>query len=223
METIFGYLTLQLTQTINNYIKFIQKNNDTNNNKLNKLNKIIKNKKNIKYKMDKNLNVDKIAKGMLIPSLIVMLILSVQTNQNAIKALISVYIFMICLIGYIVFEFFNNKTISINSISGFGKFMKNLTVVMIILTLIGMILNLSINYDKISGNQMPNSYYNFSMLINLFLSIQIMIVLSNLLSANGNLYTLSDKMTMISIFFGQLGFIMLAILISITIYNYTQG
>ena len=86
-----------------------------------------------------------------------------------------------------------------------------------------MILNLSINYDKISGNKMPNSYYNFSMLINLFLSIQIMIILSNLLSAKGNLYTLSDKMTMISIFFGQLGFIMLAILISITIYNYTQG
>ena len=50
-----------------------------------------------------------------------------------------------------------------------------------------------------------------------------MIVLSNLLSSNGNLYTLSDKMTMISIFFGQLGFIMLAILISISIYNYTQG
>jgi len=172
------------------------------------------------------INIDKIAKGMLIPSLVVMLILSVQTNENAIKALISVYIFMVCLVGYIVFDFFNNKTISaevMNSVSGLGKFMKNLTIVIILLTMIGMILNLSINYDKISGNQMPNSYYNFSMLINLFLSIQIMIVLSNLLSSKGNLYTLSDKMTMISIFFGQLGFIMLAILISITIYNYTQG
>jgi hypothetical protein len=172
------------------------------------------------------INIDKIAKGMLIPSLVVMLILSVQTNENAIKALIIVYSFMICLVGYIVLQFFNDKEISaefINSISGFGKFMKNLTVVMIVLTLIGMILNLSINYDKISGNEMPNSYYNFSMLINLFLSIQIMIVLSNLLSSKGNLYTLSDKMTMISVFFGQLGFIMLAILISITIYNYTQG
>ena len=172
------------------------------------------------------INIDKIMKGMLFPSLIVMLILSVQTNENAIKALISVYIFMVCLVGYVVLEFFNNKTIlteSIDSISGFGKFMKNLTVVFIVLTMIGMILNLSINYDKISGNKMPNSYYNFSMLINLFLSIQIMIILSNLLSAKGNLYTLSDKMTMISIFFGQLGFIMLAILISITIYNYTQG
>jgi hypothetical protein len=173
--------------------------------------------------MDKNLNVDKIAKGMLIPSLIVMLILSVQTNQNAIKALISVYIFMICLVGYIIVEFFNNKEISINSISGFGKFMKNLTIIIIVLTMIGLVLNLTINYDKISGGHMPNSYYNFSMLINLFLSIQIMIVLSNLLSSNGNLYTLSDKMTMISIFFGQLGFIMLAILISISLYNYTQG
>ena len=172
------------------------------------------------------INIDKIMKGMLFPSLIVMLILSVQTNENAIKALISVYIFMVCLVGYVVLDFFNNKTIlteSIDSISGFGKFMKNLTVVFIVLTMIGMILNLSINYDKISGNKMPNSYYNFSMLINLFLSIQIMIILSNLLSAKGNLYTLSDKMTMISIFFGQLGFIMLAILISITIYNYTQG
>jgi hypothetical protein len=101
--------------------------------------------------------------------------------------------------------------------------MKHLTIAIIVLTMIGMILNLSINYEKITGNEMPSSYYNFSMLINLFLSIQIMIVLSNLLSANGNLYTLSDKMTMISIFFGQLGFIMLAILVSITIYNYTQG
>ena len=128
------------------------------------------------------INIDKIMKGMLFPSLIVMLILSVQTNENAIKALISVYIFMVCLVGYVVLEFFNNKTIlteSIDSISGFGKFMKNLTVVFIVLTMIGMILNLSINYDKISGNKMPNSYYNFSMLINLFLSIQIMIILSN--------------------------------------------
>jgi hypothetical protein len=188
--------------------------------------KINSSKMNINKLKIGEINIDKIMKGMLIPSLVVMLILSVQTNENAIKALIIVYSFMICLVGYIVLQFFNDKEISaefINSISGFGKFMKNLTVVMIVLTLIGMILNLSINYDKISGNQMPSSYYNFSILINLFLSIQIMIVLSNLLSAKGNLYTLSDKMTMISIFFGQLGFIMLAILISITIYNYTQG
>jgi hypothetical protein len=47
MERIFGYLILQLTQPVNNYIKFIQKINHTNNNKLNKLNKIIKNKKKI--------------------------------------------------------------------------------------------------------------------------------------------------------------------------------
>lgn len=171
------------------------------------------------------MNIDKIAKGMLIPSLVVMLILSVQTNENAIKALITVYSFMICLVGYIIAEFLNNegKIISSDVISGFGKFMKGATIAIIVLTMIGLILNLSINYDKITGNQMPDSYYNFSMLINIFLSIQIMIVLSNLLSSNGNLYTLSDKMTMISIFFGQLGFIMLGILISITIYNYTQG
>ena len=180
--------------------------------------KINSGKMNINKMKIGEIDIDKIMKGMLIPSLVVMLILSVQTNENAIKALIIVYSFMICLVGYVVLQFFNDK-----EISGFGKFMKNLTVVIIVLTLIGMILNLSINYDKISGNQMPSSYYNFSMLINLFLSIQIMIVLSNLLSAKGNLYTLSDKMTMISIFFGQLGFIMLAILISITIYNYTQG
>lgn len=178
--------------------------------------------------MDVNkINVDKIAKGMLFPCLIVMLILSVQTNGNAIKALISVYIFMVCIVGYIIVEFFNNKEmlsgVGVDTISGFGKFMKNLTVVLIVLTMIGMILNLTINYEKITGNEMPDSYYNFSMLINLFLSIQIMIVLSNLLSAKGNLYTLSDKMTMISIFFGQLGLIMMAILISVTIYNYTQG
>lgn len=172
-----------------------------------------------------NMNIDKIAKGMLIPSLIVMLILSVQTNENAIKASITVYSFMICLVGYIIADFFKNggDVILSSDISGLGKFMKGLTVAMIILTLIGLLLNLSINYNKISGNEMPSSYYNFSMLINLFLSIQIMIVISNLLSSGGNLYTLSDKMTMISIFFGQLGFIMLAILISITIYNYTQG
>jgi hypothetical protein len=178
--------------------------------------------------MDVNkINVDKIAKGMLFPCLIVMLILSVQTNGNAIKALISVYIFMVCIVGYIIVEFFNNKEmlsgVGVDTISGFGKFMKNLTVVLIVLTMIGMILNLTINYEKITGNEMPDSYYNFSMLINVFLSIQIMIVLSNLLSAKGNLYTLSDKMTMISIFFGQLGLIMMAILISVTIYNYTQG
>lgn len=178
--------------------------------------------------MDVNkINVDKIAKGMLFPCLIVMLILSVQTNGNAIKALISVYIFMVCIVGYIIVEFFNNKEmlsgVGVDTISGFGKFMKNLTVGLIVLTMIGMILNLTINYEKITGNEMPDSYYNFSMLINLFLSIQIMIVLSNLLSAKGNLYTLSDKMTMISIFFGQLGLIMMAILISVTIYNYTQG
>jgi len=169
------------------------------------------------------MNIDKIAKGMLIPSLVVMLILSVQTNSNAVKALISVYIFMTCIVGYIIMEFFTKKNINVETISGFGKFMKHLTVAIIVLTMIGMILNLSINYEKITGNEMPDAYYNFSMLINLFLSIQIMIVLSNLLSANGSLYTLSDKMTMISIFFGQLGFIMLAILVSITIYNYTQG
>lgn len=172
------------------------------------------------------INIDKIAKGMLFPCLIVMLILSVQTNGNAIKALISVYIFMVCIVGYIIVEFFNNKEMLsgvMDTISGFGKFMKNLTVVLIVLTMIGMILNLTINYEKITGNEMPDSYYNFSMLINLFLSIQIMIVLSNLLSAKGNLYTLSDKMTMISIFFGQLGLIMMSILISVTIYNYTQG
>jgi hypothetical protein len=169
------------------------------------------------------MNIDKIAKGMLIPSLVVMLILSVQTNSNAVKALISVYIFMTCIVGYVIMDFFTKKNINVEIISGFGKFMKHLTIAIIVLTMIGMILNLSINYEKITGNEMPSSYYNFSMLINLFLSIQIMIVLSNLLSANGNLYTLSDKMTMISIFFGQLGFIMLAILVSITIYNYTQG
>jgi hypothetical protein len=164
------------------------------------------------------INVNKIMKGMLIPSLIVMSILSVQTDENAIKASISIYSFMVCLVGYL---YFNGEVI--NKISALGKFMKNLTIIIIVLTMIGMILNLSINYDKISGNKMPNSYYNFSMLINLFISIQIMIVFSNLLYGNGNLYTLSDKMTMISIFFGLLGFMMLAILISITIYNYTQG
>jgi hypothetical protein len=37
METIFGYLTLQRTQQVNNYIKFIQKMNYTNNNELNKI------------------------------------------------------------------------------------------------------------------------------------------------------------------------------------------
>ena len=169
-----------------------------------------------------NMNIDKIAKGLLIPSLIVMLILSVQTNSNAVNALISVYSFMICLVGYIIVEFFNSGTPSVQ-ISGFGKFMKGLTVGIIVMTIIGLILNLTINYNKIIGNQMPDSYYTFSMLINIFLSIQIMIVLSNLLAMGGNLYTLSDKMTMISIFFGQLGVIMLSILISITIYNYTQG
>lgn len=169
-------------------------------------------------KTNLNIDVNKIMKGMLIPSLIVMSILSVQTNENAIKASISIYSFMVCLVGYL---YFNGEVI--NKISILGKFMKNLTVIIIVLTMIGMILNLSINYDKISGNQMPNSYYNFSMLINLFVSIQIMIVFSNLLYGKGSLYTLSDKMTMISIFFGLLGFMMLAILISITIYNYTQG
>lgn len=172
--------------------------------------------------MNTNMNIDKIAKGMLIPSLVIMLILSVQTNENAIKASITVYSFMICLVGYIIVEFFNSGVTS-DAVSGFGKFMKGLTIGIIVLTLIGLVLNLSINYDKISSNQMPDSYYTFSMLINIFLSIQILIVLSNLLSSGGNLYTLSDKMTMISIFFGQLGFIMMAILISITIYNYTQG
>jgi hypothetical protein len=170
-----------------------------------------------------NIDIDKIAKGLLVPSLIVMLILSVQTNENAIKALISVYIFMICLVGYIIVEFWVKDLKKIEPISWFGKLMKSLTVIIIVLTMIGLVLNLTINYDKISGGHMPNSYYNFSMLINVFLSIQIMIVLSNLLSSNGNLYTLSDKMTMISIFFGQLGFIMLAILVSISLYNYTQG
>jgi hypothetical protein len=172
------------------------------------------------------INIDKITKGLLIPSLVVMLILSVQTNENAIKALISVYIFMICLVGYVIVEFWikNSKGLmEINTTSGFGKFMKSLTVIIIVLTMIGLVLNLTINYDKISGGYMPNSYYNFSMLINVFLSIQIMIVVMNLLSSSGNLYTLSDKMTMISIFFGQLGFIMLAILVSISLYNYTQG
>jgi hypothetical protein len=169
--------------------------------------------------------ISKIAKGMLFPSLIVMLILSVQTNENAIKALISVYIFMTILVGLAIFELFSggNNANVIENISGFGKFMKSLTVILIVATIIGMIINLSVNYDKISGNQMPDSYYNFSMLINLFLSIQIIIVVSNLLSENGNMYTLSDKMTMISIFFGQLGIIMFSILVSITIYNYTQG
>lgn len=173
------------------------------------------------------INVDKIAKGMLIPSLVVMLILSVQTNGNAIKALASVYIFMICLVGYIIVEFWvkNSKGMIevASSISGFGKFMKGLTVAMIVLTMVGLVLNLTINYDKISGGHMPNSYYNFSMLINLFLSVQIMIVVMNLLTNGGNLYTLSDKMTMISIFFGQIGLMMFAILISISLYNYTQG
>lgn len=185
---------------------------------------------------DENINksktiIDKTMKGMLFPSLIVMLILCVQTNQNAIKALISVYVFMICLVGYMIVGFFINKNkkisegvgIDVEKLSWFGKLMKSLTVVIIVLTMIGMVLNLTINYDKISGNQMPNSYYNFSMLINIFLSIQIIIVLTNILSENGNLYKLSDKMTMISIFFGQLGLIMLAILISISLYNYTQG
>jgi len=169
------------------------------------------------------IDIDKIAKGLLVPSLIVMLILSVQTNENAIKALISVYMFMICLVGYIIVEFWVKDLKKIEPISWFGKLMKSLTVIIIVLTMIGLVLNLTINYDKISGGHMPNSYYNFSMLINVFLSIQIMIVLSNLLSSNGNVYTLSDKMTMISIFFGQLGFIMLAILVSISLYNYTQG
>lgn len=169
------------------------------------------------------IDIDKIAKGLLVPSLIIMLILSVQTNENAIKALISVYMFMICLVGYIIVEFWVKDLKKIEDVSWFGKLMKSLTVIIIVLTMIGLVLNLTINYDKISGGHMPNSYYNFSMLINLFLSIQIMIVLSNLLSSNGNLYTLSDKMTMISIFFGQLGFIMLTILISISLYNYTQG
>jgi hypothetical protein len=178
-----------------------------------------------KIRMDEKMtiDIDKIAKGLLVPSLIIMLILSVQTNENAIKALISVYMFMICLVGYIIVEFWVKDLKKIEDVSWFGKLMKSLTVIIIVLTMIGLVLNLTINYDKISGGHMPNSYYNFSMLINLFLSIQIMIVLSNLLSSNGNLYTLSDKMTMISIFFGQLGFIMLAILISISLYNYTQG
>lgn len=176
------------------------------------------------------MEINKIMKGMLYPCLVVLLILSVQTDKNAVGALISVYGFMMCLIGYIIVDFFNSdlsKSSNVNAIStlnsGFGKFMKNLTVGLIVITMIGMILNLSINYNKITSNQMPNSYYTFSMLINIFLAIQIIIVVSNLMSNDGNLYTLSDKMTMISIFFGQIGLIMFSILVSITIYNYTQG
>lgn len=173
-----------------------------------------------------NVDIDKIMKGLLIPSFIVMIILSVQTNENAIKALIFVYSFMICLVGYIIAEFFvkNSKgLIETSSISGFGKFMKVTTVAMIILTIIALIINLMMNYDKISGGNMPSAYYNFSALVNVFLSIQIGIVVTNLLSNGGNLYTLSDKMTMISIFFGQIGLIMFGILMSISFYNYTQG
>jgi hypothetical protein len=180
-----------------------------------KINSIKTNLNKIKFG---TIDINKIMKGMLIPTLIVMSILSVQTSENAIKASITIYSFMVCLVGYL---YFNDEVM--NNISVLGKFMKNSTLIIIVLTMIGMILNLSINYDKISGNQMPNSYYNFSMLINVFVSIQIMIVFSNLLFGKGNLYTLSDKMTMVSIIFGLLGFIMLAILISISIYNYTQG
>ena len=168
------------------------------------------------------MEINKIIKGMLYPCLIVLLILSVQTNKNAVTALISVYGFMICLVGYIIIDFFNANNIKIN-LSGFGKFIKMFVVALIVLTMIGMILNLSINYGKITDNQMPESYYTFSMLINLFLAIQIIIVVSNLMAHEGNIYTLSDKMAMISLFFGQLGIIMFAILISITMYNYTQG
>ena len=98
------------------------------------------------------INIDKITKGLLIPSLVVMLILSVQTNENAIKALISVYIFMICLVGYVIVEFWikNSKGLKeIEPMSVFGKFMKSLTVIIIVLTMIGLVLNLTINYDKI--------------------------------------------------------------------------
>jgi hypothetical protein len=192
-----------------------------------------------KFAMDKK-SIGKIVKGMLFPALIVMMILSVQTNENSVKALISVYIFMVGLVGYIIIDFFTTGKISkqtnlndvdivsteginTDALSGFGKFMKSLTVVIIVLTMLGMIFNLSFNYFRIVGGEMPNSYYNFTMLVNLFLAIQISIVVFNLLANNGNLYTLSDKMTMISIFFGQLGIIMFSILVSITIYNYTQG
>ena len=72
-------------------------------------------------KINLNIDVNKIMKGMLIPSLIVMSILSVQTNENAIKASISIYSFMVCLVGYL---YFNGEVI--NKISVLGKFMKNL-------------------------------------------------------------------------------------------------
>ena len=195
--------------------------------------------------MDK-MNIDKktigrIITGMLVIASFLMIALSSQSSTNAIGVLITVYFLMCSLIVYIIIDFstsgkVNNlvneagnmanvlaEGVNTNAISGFGKFMKLLSVLIIIITIALMIANLSLNYDKIVNNLMPSSYYNFTTLINIFLTIQLLIMASNLLSSDGNLYTISDKMTMISIFFGQLGFMMLMILIIISRYYYTQG
>ena len=195
--------------------------------------------------MDK-MNIDKktigrIITGMLVIASFLMIALSSQSSTNAIGVLITVYFLMCSLIVYIIIDFstsgkVNNlvneagnmanvlaEGVNTNAISGFGKFMKLLSVLIIISTIALMIANLSLNYDKIVNNLMPSSYYNFTTLINIFLTIQLLIMASNLLSSDGNLYTISDKMTMISIFFGQLGFMMLMILIIISRYYYTQG
>lgn len=86
-----------------------------------------------------------------------------------------------------------------------------------------LIVIIGVYFDRVIDNKMPSSYYTFLTWSNIFLMVQICIVVSHFKSGNGvTMNVLSDKITMISILFGELGVIMASIMLSIILYNSTQ-
>lgn len=166
-----------------------------------------------------NISVGKVILNLIIPCIIIALAVSTQSNKNAVIFLITDY----CLI----FAFLLYLCALSNSDSGATsmttKIIKWIPIVLIMATLTMLIIMISVNIDKITESKMPDSYYTFSMLTNIFLLIQISIIVTNFSSGEQNsIYMLSDKMAIISIIFGEFGLIMSSIILSIILYNSTQ-
>jgi hypothetical protein len=117
---------------------------------------------------------------------------------------------------------------TMNNVSGVSNtamttFIKWLPSIFIIGTLIMLIVIIGVYFDRVTTNKMPSSYYIFLTWTNIFLTIQIVMLLSHFRKGDKmTMDVLSDKTVMISILFGELGIIMASIMLSIILYNATQ-
>lgn len=160
---------------------------------------------------------------LVITCMLIACAISNVTGTGAVSALLGIYGLVLLGTIFVASTSAYNSSISTAGFGAVSSFIKWLPMIFIMVTLIMLIVIIGVYFDRVIDNKMPSSYYTFLTWSNIFLMVQICIVVSHFKSGNGvTMNVLSDKITMISILFGELGVIMASIMLSIILYNSTQ-